>query len=490
MISPDINKLKELSKNYNLIPIFKEIRADFETPISLFIKLGGNILLESVEQGSNVGRYSIIGVGKKYEFIFYGKQITINKYELDRIEKTQKFERDNPLETIKEFLKNNKVAELEGLPPFYGGLIGYLGYEIIQYFEKIPIKEGYDYPDGILIIPEVIFVFDIIKRNVLGIMLIEVNDKLFEVYNQYSLRLNDLCDKIANSILRKDVLFPENKLKINYSTRKDEFIESIEKCKKYIIDGEIIQVVISHYMEIETKVDPFLLYRTLRILNPSPYMFYLDFDKFQIIGSSPEVMVRVQNKEMMLKPIAGTRKRGLNLEEDEKIEKDLISDPKEKAEHIMLVDLGRNDLGKVALPGSVKVTEYMAIEKYSHVMHIVSTIKAILDDKFDVFDVIKATFPAGTLTGAPKIRAMEIINEMEKHKRGPYGGMILNLGYNMNLDSCITIRTIVLKDNIARIQAGAGIVADSDPENEYQETINKASALIKAIEIAQKGGEL
>lgn len=490
MIYPDFNKLKELSIKYNLIPIYKEIRADFETPISLFIKLGGNILLESVEQGSNVGRYSIIGVGKKYEFIFCGRKITINKYESDQIKETQILERNNPLEIIKEFLINYKVAELDGLPPFYGGLIGYLGYEIIQYFEKIPIKEGDEYPDGVLIIPEVIFVFDIVKRHVLGIMLIEVSNELMELYNQYSLRLNDLCNKIDNSILQKDAFFSDSKLKIKYNTKKDEFIKSIEKCKKYIIEGEIIQVVISQYMEIETRADPFLLYRTLRILNPSPYMFYLDFEKFQIIGSSPEVMVRVHNKEMMLKPIAGTRKRGSNLEEDEKIEKELINDPKEKAEHIMLVDLGRNDLGKVALPGSVKVTEYMTIEKYSHVMHIVSTIKAILDDRYDVFDVIKATFPAGTLTGAPKIRAMEIINEMEKYKRGPYGGMILNLGYNMNLDSCITIRTIILKDNVARIQAGAGIVADSNPENEYQETINKASALINAIEIAQKGGKL
>jgi anthranilate synthase component 1 len=274
---------------------------------------------------------------------------------------------------------------------------------------------------------------------------------------------------------------------VHQNMSKETFLKLVEKSRDYILNGEIIQVVISQQFSLKTSSSPLELYRTLRIVNPSPYMYFLDFGHFCIIGSSPEVMVKVQNREILLKPIAGTKRRGDSIAEDDAITKELIEDSKERAEHLMLVDLGRNDLGRIAVPGSVEVTDFMTVEKYSHVMHIVSSIKAELDEKFDIFDVIKATFPAGTLAGAPKVRAMEIIAELEEGRRGPYGGMIFYLGFNGNLDSCITIRTIILQDGLATIHAGAGIVADSIPENEYTETLNKAQALISTIQETKRG---
>lgn len=487
MIYPSKEKYLEYSKDYNLIPVCSEVIADFETPLSIFLKLKGRFLLESVEQGSNVGRYSIIGVGIKTEFRFCGKQLEIKKFEEGKPVFSEKREMENPLIAVREFMQGIKVAEFAELPPFYGGFIGYLGYESIQYFEKIPVLDSKDeIPDGILIIPEVVFVFDVVKRAVYSIFTTGPGSEPDKIYNETVERLKAITEKITSPLISNPEISKKTELEIKYCMTKENFINSVNKCKQYITDGEIIQVVFSQRFEVKTETDPFLLYRTLRVVNPSPYMFYLDFDDFKIIGSSPEVMVRVHNKEILLKPIAGTRKRGDTLDSDKRIAAELLNDPKEKAEHVMLVDLGRNDLGRIATPGSVEVIDYMSIEKYSHVMHIVTTIKASLDENYDVFDVIKASFPAGTLTGAPKIRAMEIIYELEDLRRGPYGGMILNLGYNMNLDSCITIRTLVLKDNIAKIQAGAGIVADSDPESEYQETINKAEAMIKTIKQAGK----
>ncbi len=277
----------------------------------------------------------------------------------------------------------------------------------------------------------------------------------------------------------KGIEHSEKNIESNFE--KEDFMEMVKQAKEYIVNGDIIQVVLSQKFKVKTGASPFQLYRILRMMNPSPYLFFLDMGDFQIIGSSPEVMVRVHEDEVLLKPIAGTRPRGKNVAEDRALEADLLNDPKEIAEHIMLVDLGRNDLGRIAVPGTVEVADYQIIERYSHVMHIVSTVRAKLDERFDAFDVIKATFPAGTLSGAPKVRAMQLISQFEKERRGPYGGMIVNLGYNGNLDSCITIRTIVLKDGEASVQAGAGIVYDSVPENEYQETINKANALLKTI---------
>jgi len=487
MIYPNKEHFIADSKSYNLIPVFKEVRADFETPVSIFIKVKGNILLESVEQGENVGRFSIIALGKQTVIQMNGQQVTITQYHDQEVTSTKDFVSTNPLLNVREYFNSFTVPDYPGLPPFFGGAIGYLGYETLRYFEDVPVNENSAngrIPDGLMVVPEVVLVYDTVKRSVFVITLLIPGLHPGKSYETALHRIDAVCKCLAEPISAG-----ENNEKpgngrpvVTKRMKKEDFLEGVNRCKEYIYSGEIIQVVFSQQLAIETRVPPFELYRTLRVLNPSPYLFFLDFDDFCLIGSSPEVMVRVQDGEMLLKPIAGTRKRGKSIAEDSALSQELLADPKERAEHLMLVDLGRNDLGRVAKPGSVRVTDFMKVEKYSHVMHIVSTIKAELEERFDVFDVVRACFPAGTLSGAPKVRAMEIITELEPIKRGPYGGMVFNLGFNGNLDSCITIRTILLKDNTACIQAGAGIVADSVPENEYRETISKAGALIDTIQ--------
>ncbi|MBL8993657.1 MAG: chorismate-binding protein, partial [Spirochaetia bacterium] len=373
------------------------------------------------------------------------------------------------------------------LPPFYGGAIGYLSYETVSYFEKIAVNDkGRLCPDGILIIPETLLAYDNMKRSVQiieSVPLGEAGKNAAEAYSSSSEKLQGILTKIRGNLSYEAVPpFKDDKPAPQALTSEKDYQKGVDKVREFIGAGEIIQAVLSQRFSVATKAPAFEIYRSLRVLNPSPYLYYLDFGDFQIVGSSPEVMVKLKNGELLLKPIAGTRKRGTSVAEDEHLALDLIRDPKERAEHLMLVDLGRNDLGRVAVPGSVEVADYMAVEKYSHVMHIVSTIRALVDPTKDAFDVIRATFPAGTLSGAPKIRAMQILAELEPVARGPYGGMILNLGFSGNMDSCITIRTLVLKDGVATLQAGAGIVADSVPEKEMEECRNKAGALLAAIE--------
>lgn len=503
MIYPNENQYMEDSSCFNLIPVFTEMRVDFETPVSVFMKVKGNMLLESVEQGENVGRFSIIAVGKRIEIKVKNNSVMITELEKWNDNKTyaetvtETFTLDNPLEKIRDFIYEFNVAEYPGLPPFWGGFVGYLGYEAVGYFENISINRNELnglIPDGIMIMPEIVLVYDTVKRSVYIIVMTSPGLNPEKSYLKALKCIEEISGKISGG-----VSFPSSTFLVSqkfskgevstefpgvkYCTSKMDFLEAVESCKKYIYEGEIIQVVLSQQFIMETNAPPFELYRTLRVMNPSPYLFFLDFGDFFLIGSSPEVMVRVQDGEILLKPIAGTRKRGRTIEEDHDLSKDLLGDVKERAEHLMLVDLGRNDVGRVSTAGSVRVTEFMKVEKYSHVMHMVSTVKGELDKDYDVFDVIQACFPAGTLTGAPKIRAMEIIGELEKEKRGPYGGMIFNLGLgkHMNLDSCITIRTIILQGNHAYIRVGAGIVADSIPESEYEETMNKAGALINTI---------
>ena len=504
MIYPDKNKYITDSGSFNLIPVFNEIRADFETPVSIFLKVNGNILLESVEQGENVGRFSIIALGKHLSFTMNGDMLEITNYNNNLAISTEQFKMRNPLEKVREYFNSLRVPEYPDLPPFFGGAIGFMGYETLQYFENVPVKKNIPdttanfIPDALMIIPETVLVYDSVKRSVFVIALTTPGQNPEEKYHNALCRIEEIGSALSHPLYRSLNDGERKNLPVHEGTaqtarvktrmERSRFLEAVKTCKEHIANGEIIQVVFSQQFEIETPASPFELYRTLRVLNPSPYLFFLDFDEFNLIGSSPEVMVRVQDGELLLKPIAGTRKRGKSISEDSAIAEELLADPKERAEHLMLVDLGRNDLGRTAAPGSVRVTDFMKVEKFSHVMHMVSTIKAELDKAFDVFDVIRACFPAGTLTGAPKVRAMEIIAELEPVKRGPYGGMVFNLGFNGNLDSCITIRTMVLKDNIACIQAGAGIVADSIPEKEYEETLNKARALIDAIEKTNAGG--
>lgn len=491
MIYPEKNKYINDSKVFNLIPVSKEIRADFETPISIFLKTKAKILLESIEKGENVGRFSIIALGKHLSIKMNNQHLEITKYESETITTTETFTLENPLEKVREYFNGFSVPDYPELPPFFGGAIGYMGHETLQYFEDVPVNDtGGTVPDGLMIIPETVLVYDSVKRSVNVITLTSPGPDPREKYDDALKRIEKIVESLSKTLPlnEDDMENTRQKAHIKNRMEKSRFLEAVKTCKEHITNGEIIQVVFSQQFTVETTAPPFELYRTLRVLNPSPYLIFLDFDDFCLIGSSPEVMVRVQDGELLLKPIAGTRKRGKSISDDSAAAEELLADPKERAEHLMLVDLGRNDLGRVAVPGSVRVTDFMKVEKFSHVMHIVSTIKAELDKGFDVFDVIRACFPAGTLTGAPKVRAMEIIAELETVKRGPYGGMVFNLGFNGNLDSCITIRTMVLKGGTACIQAGAGIVADSVPETEYDETVNKARALIDAIELTGTGG--
>jgi anthranilate synthase component 1 len=487
MILPDQDTYRRDALSFTVIPVAREIRADFETPLSLFLKCGGQFLLESIERGENVGRYSFIARGTKTRITLIGREIVI---EDDSGRPPRRMTSNaNPLDEVRDYMNALRSPTYEGFPPFFGGTIGYLGYEAIRYFENVPIFPDTDgIPDGVLVIPEMLLVYDSVKRSLFLIALTFPSSDPGRDYAR-ALALIEETVRLLQRPLDLPAARPPGPLpRLMPETPKDAFLAGVETCKKHIRDGDIIQAVISQRFSAETDVPPFSIYQALRMINPSPYLFYLDFGGFQFVGSSPEVLVKVQNGELLTKPIAGTRPRGASLTEDTRLARELVADPKERAEHIMLVDLARNDLGRVAAPGSVEVTDFMAVEKYSHVMHLVSTVKAELDKAYDVFDVIRAVFPAGTLTGAPKIRAMEIISSVEGRRRGPYGGMVFYLGFNGSFDSCITIRTILVQGRRAVVQAGAGIVADSRPESEYEESVQKARALFQAIERAASGG--
>ncbi|HDP94854.1 MAG TPA: anthranilate synthase component I family protein [Candidatus Aminicenantes bacterium] len=487
-ILPSEAEFRKAAKSYNIVPVSREIRADFETPLSIFLKCRGDFLLESIERGEHVGRYSFVACGKKSEIELRGRRITIRE---KNSSPTTILEREttNPLEDIRAYLGSLSCLEYEHLPPFFGGVIGFLGYEAAAYFEKIPIaKIGHDFPDGLLVIPEVLLVYDSVKRSVCIIVLA---DGLPEKKCAY----RNACRVIMEyeKLLAAPMPNPQQKIigekpLMKAESGKEKFIGGVETCRELIRKGEIIQVVLSQGFSARVEGDPFPIYQALRAGNPSPYLFYLDFGCLILIGSSPEMLVKVEGREVLTKPIAGTRPRGKTISDDNELARELLDDPKERAEHLMLVDLARNDLGRVAVAGSIEVVDFMSVERYSHVMHLVSTVRAELEADRDVFDLITAAFPAGTLSGAPKIRAMEIISEIEGRQRGPYGGMVFYLGFNGNLDSCITIRTIVIKDQQAMIRAGAGIVLASDPGHEYRETLDKAAALFQAIASAHDQG--
>jgi len=485
MIYPDRTTYLKDAAAFSVIPVFEVLRAEFETPLSVYLKSRGKFLLESIERGENVGRFSIIACGQKARLTLRGPKIEIRENDRVILDSGS----DNPMEEVRAYFSKLKSPAYEGLPPFFGGAIGYLGYEAVRYFEKIPVfPDDTGIPDGILVVPEMVLIYDSIKRTLFLVAATMPGSAPGEEYERAVSLIDEMARRLAGPLPAPAAPPPVGKISVEPMTPKDVFLENVEKCKNEIRRGEIIQVVLSHMFKARISVPPFAVYQSLRMVNPSPYLFFLDFDDFSLIGSSPEVMVKVQNREMMTKPIAGTRRRGATIAEDSQLARELLADAKEKAEHLMLVDLARNDLGRVARAGSVEVTDFMTVEKFSHVMHIVSTVKAEMDNGYDVFDVIRATFPAGTLTGAPKIRAMEIISELEKCRRGPYGGMVFYMGFNGNFDSCITIRTIIVRGDTAFIRVGAGIVADSVPENEYAETTNKALALFTALEDASKGG--
>ncbi len=488
-------------KKFRYVPLSLRWMADLDTPISLCLKLKAHCLLESVEKGDSMGRYSIMATEKKTLFSIKGQEVTITDYHQDKPISSYTTTEKNPLEILIRWREENTCADYEDLPPYQGGLVGYLGHETIHSYEPtVPIyshggpKDALNIPDGILYFHKIVIVYDNVKKEAVLIKLCgpfnqngEIEGGSFD-YDHEVKCLQEIQKRLIslNIPLSMTVDRPQESSKITSNLTQQEYQDKVNQTIRYLEQGEAIQVVISQRFETDTTIPAFEIYRTLKTRNPSPYLYYFDFGNFQMIGCSPEVMVKVQGNELLLKPIAGTRPRGMTLKEDEKLSSELLADEKEIAEHLMLVDLGRNDLSRVAETGTVKVSDYMTIEKFSQVQHIASTIEAMKNPDCDALEVLQATFPAGTLSGAPKIRALQIIHELEEERRNTYGGVVLHYALNGDLNSCITIRTIILKDEKAHIQAGAGIVLDSVPEHEYQETVNKARAMIDAINLTQE----
>lgn len=485
-----LEEVKALSAKGNVIPLMKEVLADTETPVSAYMKISAGsvnaFLLESVEGGERVNRYSFIGVDPFLRFESTGRKIRISGRE------TKEFE-GHPVEVLRETVARYKPVLREGLPPFTGGAVGYFGYDTIRLFEKIPeaVKDDLNVPELLFCFYDTVIAFDNKKHmlQIISNVLLDGADDPEKAYHRALIRIEEIEKKLSGAYLKPfrraaRLEGPES----NFG--KEEFKAAVDKCKEFIRAGDIFQVVLSQRFTMKTDADPMDIYRMLRIVNPSPYNFFLKLDDIFLIGSSPEVLVRVQNGKVTTRPLAGSRRRGKNEEEDKALEKELLADAKERAEHLMLVDLGRNDIGRVARYGTVKPEEFMVVERYSHIMHISSTVTGELKQGMDRFDALFSCMPAGTLSGAPKIRAMEIIDSLEPTKRLVYGGAIGYIDFTGNLDTCIAIRTILMRGDTAYIQAGAGIVADSVPEAEFTETENKARALIRALELVRNhGGE-
>ena len=482
MEKSQFNSLVE--KGFNHIPLSREVLVDTDTPLALYLKLANNpysYFLESVQGGEKWGRYSFVGLAAE-------TVIKVNDYDVS-IEKNGKLHKqykvEDPLAWIEDYQSKFKVPQLEELPDFNGGLVGYFGYEIIKFIEpklkNIKKKDELNVPDILLMVSNDLLVVDNLTSKVHIITHINPEKESFEA----GLSKLNIIEKNIRELFNFDSTSTEKIESEDFvsSFGKENFVNAVEKVQKYITAGDVMQVVPSQRLSCSFKSDPIELYRQLRILNPSPYMYFLNLDGFAIVGSSPEILTRVDNNNVAtIRPIAGTRSRGKNIQEDLENEKDLLSDEKEIAEHLMLIDLGRNDLGRIAKTGSVNLTDKMFIERYSHVMHIVSNVECELKEDMSSIDVLKATFPAGTLSGAPKVRAMEIIDEVETLKRNIYSGAIGNLSWHGGMDLAIAIRTAVIKDEVLYVQAGAGIVYDSIPEMEWQETMDKAQALIKAAQ--------
>ena len=489
---PDNKQFKKLAAKHNVIPVCVEILADTETPVSLLKKIYNNkspvFLFESVEGGERWGRYSFLGASAKSYVSVYSQYILIKENQ----ETKKIFHNGDPFSILRDFMTRYNPADMHELPRFWGGLVGYITYETVSFFEKIPNLLPEHKPIAQFIIPDEILIFDNIKNTLIGVIITFLDNKnkteakLNTVFEAARTRVYDLLN-ILNQPLPKVKKSTE---KVNYELQpilKEETYRSfVKKIKEYIYNGDVIQTVISQPFTCDLPQDLWSLYRIQRYVNPSPYLFFLHINGTALVGSSPETMVRLENGIANLRPIAGTRPRGGNEEEDNNLAKELLADEKERAEHLMLVDLGRNDLGRIATTGSVQVTDLMVVERYSHVMHIVSNITCKLKSNCDAWDLIKATFPAGTLSGAPKVRAMEIIAELEKEPRGPYGGAVGYISFNGNMDMAITIRTACIEDNRLTVRAGAGIVYDSDPERERIETVNKAMSIQKALQLLQK----
>ncbi|MFD1215993.1 anthranilate synthase component I [Microbulbifer celer] len=480
------------SAGYNRIPLVRRVLADIETPLTTYMKLaardGGrySYLFESVQGGEKWGRYSIIGLPARTVLRAREHEVTIER-DGKVVEQRQV---EDPLAFVEEFQGRYKVPELEGLPRFNGGLVGYFGYDVVRYIEpKLAHScppDNIGNPDILLMVSDEVVVFDNLAGAVIFIVHADPADE--NAYAAAQRRLDELVGQLAQPLAAVDPLGidGDHTAEEHFTSHfgEEAFKQGVHKVKEYILAGDVMQVVPSQRLSAPFSAPPLNLYRALRSLNPSPYMYFLDLGDHQVVGSSPEILVHLEDGDMTVRPIAGTRHRGATEEQDRELEQDLLADPKEIAEHLMLIDLGRNDVGRVAQTGSVQVTEKMVVERYSHVMHIVSNVTGRIKPEFTGIDALRAAHPAGTLSGAPKIRAMEIIDELEPEKRGVYGGAVGYLAWNGNMDTAIAIRTAVIKDEKVYVQAGAGLVADSDPQSEWDETMNKARALFRAVAIA------
>ena len=491
MIQPTYKEFCQLARQGNLIPVYEELLMDLETPLSFFKRLERDqysFLLESVEGSERWARYSFLGTRPQRVFKARGKQVEI----IER-GKSQKRTVEAPLKVLEELLQGYRPVSLPGVPPFFGGALGYVSYNAVEQFHEITNnkKDPLGLPEIFFVFVQTLVAFDNLKHTIKVIDNVQVNEQtdLRKAYDTSVRRIRAVISSLQKKprgIEPRDLSQASGKRRFRSNLTKAGFEKAVTRAKEYIEAGDIIQVVLAQRLETETPTDAFEIYRALRFINPSPYMFYLELEDLRVIGSSPETMVRLTGDTIELRPIAGTRRRGATPEEERDLEADLLADPKERAEHIMLVDLGRNDVGRVARIGTVEVNELMAIERYSHVIHIVSNVRGTLAADKTPFDLFVSAFPAGTVSGAPKIRAMQIVSELEPQKRGLYAGAIGYFGYNGNLDTCIVIRTIIMKGKKVYITAGAGIVADSDPKLEYQETLSKARAMLRAVELAEQ----
>ncbi len=491
MIQPSFKEFRRLAKQGNLIPVYQELLMDLETPLSFFKRLERDrysFLLESVEGSERWARYSFLGTQPRRIFKARGNQI-----EIIENGKSKKLVSQAPLRVLEDLMRGYRPVPVPGVPPFFGGALGYVAYDTVEQFHKIKNdkKDPLGMPEIFFLFVQTLVAFDNLKHTIKVIdnVFIEPKIDLRRAYDASVKRIGKVISSLQKKprgIEPRELSQGKGRRKFRSNLSQSDFKKAVSRAKEYIKAGDIIQAVLCQRLETETDSDPFEIYRALRYVNPSPYMFYLELEELRVIGSSPETMVRLTGDTIELRPIAGTRRRGATPEEERELEADLLADPKERAEHIMLVDLGRNDVGRVAAIGSVEVNELMSIERYSHVIHIVSNVRGKLAAGQSPFDLFISAFPAGTVSGAPKVRAMQIISELEPQKRALYAGAIGYFGYNGNLDTCIVIRTIVMKGKKVFINAGAGIVADSDPALEYQETLSKARAMLRAVELAEQ----
>ncbi len=491
-ITPSRDDVHQLFEQGDLVPVYRRLLADLETPVSVYLKLSQlsevSFLLESVEGGETVGRYSFLGINPLAVVSFKGDVVSTTTE--NGTQTYQLADGQDPLHAMKAELKRFKAVALPKLPRLVGGAVGYIGYDVVRYFERLPdtAVDDLEIPEAAFMLPDTLVIFDHAKHELIVLANAHNQGDPEAAYQDAVRRIDQIVVALGSPL--PEIPYPDRQIddELVSNIARKRFEDNVRKAKEYIAAGDAFQIVLSQRFTRRTSAPPLMIYRAVRALNPSPYMFYLRFnDDLTLLGASPEMMVRLEDGVASMRPIAGTRKRGETEAEDQALAEDLLADPKERAEHVMLIDLARNDIGRVSQYGTVHVTDMMNVERYSHVMHIVSQVDGQVRDGIDSFDLFRATFPAGTLSGAPKVRAMEIIEELEGVRRGAYGGAVGYFSHDGSMDTCITIRSLVIKGDRVFLQAGAGIVADSDPAKEYEETVNKAKALAVAIEYAERG---